>query len=108
LRGRTAKGWFLGSGVEYQSGWVPGLTWKTEYRFSEYDGVDRFERFNGGGVLGDVPGTLVGTFSRDKLTGLGSRLRFHPEPRGAYAAADVHSAEISQVLIRFPSSSQIA
>jgi len=44
LPGHTVKGWFLGSGIEYQSGWFPGLTWKTEYRFSEYDRVDRFER----------------------------------------------------------------
>jgi outer membrane immunogenic protein len=44
LPGRTVQGWFLGSGVEYQSGWFPGLTWKTEYRFSEYDRTDRFER----------------------------------------------------------------
>jgi outer membrane immunogenic protein len=45
LPGRTVQGWFLGSGVEYQSGWIPNLTWKTEYRFSEYDRVDRGERF---------------------------------------------------------------
>src|SRR5439155_19920029 len=41
LPGRTVQGWFLGSGVEYQSGWIPNLTWKTEYRFSEYDRVNR-------------------------------------------------------------------
>ena len=46
LPGRTVQGWFLGSGVEYQSGWIPGLTWKTEYRFSEYDRVNRTEFFN--------------------------------------------------------------
>jgi outer membrane immunogenic protein len=67
LPGRTVKGWFLGSGVEYQSGWLPGLTWKTEYRFSEYDRVDRPEIFTGGGLAGGVPGALVGTFSSDKL-----------------------------------------
>jgi len=31
------KGWFLGSGYEYALGFLPGLYWKTEYRFSEYD-----------------------------------------------------------------------
>jgi outer membrane immunogenic protein len=67
LPGRTVQGWFLGGGVEYQSGWIPGLTWKTEYRFSEYDRVDRFERATGGGAFGGVPGTLVGTFNSDKL-----------------------------------------
>jgi outer membrane immunogenic protein len=60
LPGRTAQGWFLGSGVEYQSGWIPNLTWKTEYRFSEYDRSDRFERIIATGV---VPGN----FSNDKL-----------------------------------------
>jgi outer membrane immunogenic protein len=67
LPGRTVQGYFLGGGVEYQSGWIPGLTWKTEYRVSEYNRVDRFERFTGGGLLGGAPGTLVGTFSNDRL-----------------------------------------
>jgi outer membrane immunogenic protein len=67
LPGRTVQGWFLGGGVEYQSGWIPGLTWKTEYRFSEYDRDDRFERFTGGGFAGGVPGTLTGFFNSDKL-----------------------------------------
>ena len=67
LQGRTVKGWFLGSGVEYQSGWIPGLTWKTEYRFSEYDRTNRFEVCNGGGLAACPAGTLIGTFSNDKL-----------------------------------------
>jgi outer membrane immunogenic protein len=50
LPGRTATGWFLGSGIEYQSGWIPNLTWKTEYRLSEYDRGDRFERHVGTGL----------------------------------------------------------
>ena len=58
--GRTVQGWFLGGGVEYQSGWIPNLTWKTEYRVSEYDRVDRFERFIPTGVSTNV-------FSQDKL-----------------------------------------
>src|SRR5205823_12249738 len=33
----TYKGWFLGSGLEYATNWLPGLFWKTEYRFSEYN-----------------------------------------------------------------------
>jgi outer membrane immunogenic protein len=37
LPGRTHQGWFLGSGVEYALGWLPGLFWKTEYRFAQYD-----------------------------------------------------------------------
>jgi outer membrane immunogenic protein len=87
LPGRTVQGWFLGGGVEYQSGWIPGLTWKTEYRFSEYDRVDRFERFNGGGLFAGPAGTLVGTFSSDKLftqtvmTSLVYRFNFWGAPR---------------------------
>jgi outer membrane immunogenic protein len=30
------NGAFIGSGYEYYLGWLPGLTWKTEYRFAEY------------------------------------------------------------------------
>ncbi len=37
LGNHTYKGWFLGSGLEYALGWAPGLTLKTEYRFSEFD-----------------------------------------------------------------------
>jgi outer membrane immunogenic protein len=61
LRGRTVQGWFLGGGVEYQSGWFPGLTWKTEYRFSEYDAINRAEFFN------TPPITATGFVSNDKL-----------------------------------------
>jgi outer membrane immunogenic protein len=32
----TYKGWFLGSGYEYGVGFMPGLFWKTEYRFADY------------------------------------------------------------------------
>jgi outer membrane immunogenic protein len=33
----TYKGWFLGAGDEYALNFLPGLFWKTEYRFSEFD-----------------------------------------------------------------------
>jgi outer membrane immunogenic protein len=36
LPGRTYQGWFVGSGVEYAIGWLPGLFWKNEYRFADY------------------------------------------------------------------------
>ena len=32
-----APGYFLGTGYEYNIGWLPGLGWKTEYRFAQYD-----------------------------------------------------------------------
>jgi outer membrane immunogenic protein len=34
--GQTYSGWFLGSGYEYGIGFLPGLFWKTEYRFADY------------------------------------------------------------------------
>jgi outer membrane immunogenic protein len=33
----TYSGWFVGSGFEYNLGWLPGLFWRTEYRFAQYD-----------------------------------------------------------------------
>ena len=33
-RAQTYSGWFLGSGYEYAISFLPGLFWKTEYRFS--------------------------------------------------------------------------
>ena len=38
--GQRFKGWFLGAGDEYALGFLPGLFWKTEYRFSRFDTVD--------------------------------------------------------------------
>jgi outer membrane immunogenic protein len=35
--GATYSGWFLGSGYEYRFDWLPGLYWKTEYRFSSFN-----------------------------------------------------------------------
>jgi outer membrane immunogenic protein len=32
----TYTGWFLGAGYEYALGLMPGLFWKTEYRFADY------------------------------------------------------------------------
>ncbi len=32
----TYSGWFLGSGYEYRLPWLPGFTWKTEYRFTDF------------------------------------------------------------------------
>jgi outer membrane immunogenic protein len=37
LPAHTYHGWFLGSGLEYTTNWLPGLFWKTEYRFSEFN-----------------------------------------------------------------------
>ncbi len=32
----TYSGWFLGSGYEYNLNWLPGLFWRTEYRYARY------------------------------------------------------------------------
>ena len=38
LPGSTKGGWFIGTGDEYAlTGFLPGLFWKTEYRYSEFD-----------------------------------------------------------------------
>ena len=34
---QTYKGWYIGAGDEYALNFLPGLFWKTEYRFSEFD-----------------------------------------------------------------------
>jgi outer membrane immunogenic protein len=36
LPAHRENGWFIGTGYEYQLGWFPGLTWKTEYRYADY------------------------------------------------------------------------
>jgi outer membrane immunogenic protein len=33
---QTYRGWFIGSGYEYALDMLPGLFWKTEYRFATY------------------------------------------------------------------------
>jgi outer membrane immunogenic protein len=36
----TYDGWFLGGGVEYALGWLPGLFVRTEYRYSSYSAAN--------------------------------------------------------------------
>ena len=42
LAAQTYNGWFIGGGYEYALTWlpVPGLFWKTEYRYSTYQAAD--------------------------------------------------------------------
>jgi outer membrane immunogenic protein len=40
INSHTRSGGFIGSGYEYYLGWLPGLTWKTEYRFAKYGSAD--------------------------------------------------------------------
>ena len=43
--GQTYKGYFLGAGDEYALNFLPGLFWKTEYRFSDLDTRTNVARF---------------------------------------------------------------
>jgi outer membrane immunogenic protein len=36
LPSRTLNGWFVGGGTEYAISQIPGLFWKSEYRFADY------------------------------------------------------------------------
>ncbi|MBR0849941.1 porin family protein [Bradyrhizobium diazoefficiens] len=41
IPGATKGGWFIGAGDEYAlTSFLPGLFWKTEYRYSEFDRAD--------------------------------------------------------------------
>jgi outer membrane immunogenic protein len=42
LGGHTFNGWFIGGGTEYAFTWlpIPGLFWRTEYRYSTYNTND--------------------------------------------------------------------
>jgi outer membrane immunogenic protein len=47
----TYSGWFVGTGYEYGLSFLPGLFWKTEYRFADY-GKDRVQVLEGGDPTG--------------------------------------------------------
>jgi outer membrane immunogenic protein len=53
IPGHTYQGWFFGTGYEYALGWVPGLFWKTEYRYSGFESVNL-------SVLDDATGLTTG------------------------------------------------
>jgi len=40
LPSRRADGFFIGGGTEYAFNWLPGLFWKSEYRFADYGNRD--------------------------------------------------------------------
>ena len=42
LASRTYHGWFLGGGTEFADRLIPGLFWKSEYRFADYGSKDNF------------------------------------------------------------------
>ena len=61
LPGGTKGGWFIGTGDEYAFlSFLPGLFWKTEYRYSEFDTVNA-------PVTTFPAGTLTGTTVAEKF-----------------------------------------
>jgi outer membrane immunogenic protein len=40
INSQTYNGWFIGTGDEYALNFLPGLFWKTEYRFTSFDSKD--------------------------------------------------------------------
>jgi outer membrane immunogenic protein len=49
----TYSGWFVGSGFEYNLGFLPGLFWRNEYRFAQYN-RDNLAILQGGAPNGDT------------------------------------------------------
>jgi outer membrane immunogenic protein len=57
LPAQTYDGWYLGGGIEFElGGYVPGLYWRTEYRFSDYESRN-VSQLCGGGLCG-LAGTV--------------------------------------------------
>jgi outer membrane immunogenic protein len=50
LPGATKGGWFIGAGDEYALSFLPGLFWKTEYRYSEFDRANVSVNFAASGL----------------------------------------------------------
>jgi outer membrane immunogenic protein len=50
INSQTYNGWFLGAGDEYALSFLPGLFWKTEYRFTSFDSKDVPVLFNTTGL----------------------------------------------------------
>jgi outer membrane immunogenic protein len=62
LNGQTRDGWFLGGGTEYAVSQLPGLFWKNEVRFSEFE--SRRDSFNCTVALGCGVGPVLSQDSR--------------------------------------------
>ena len=52
------KGWFIAAGDEYALNFLPGLFWKTEYRFSDLDTQSNAVRFVATGARVGAPAGL--------------------------------------------------
>jgi outer membrane immunogenic protein len=58
LAANTQNGWFLGGGTEYAFNLIPGLFWKSEYRFSDF-GNRTASNICAVGVAGSICGPTV-------------------------------------------------
>ena len=76
-RSSTYTGYFLGAGDEYALGFLPGLFWKTEYRFSTFSKRVNDIHF---GVEGFSPGDLE---SKKYVQTIRSELVYHFNWTGA-------------------------
>jgi len=65
LPAHTYNGWFLGGGFEYNFTWlpIPGLFWRTEYRFASYQAKD-VQAF----LISGVPNGFAGHMQKDIQT----------------------------------------
>ena len=62
---RWYKGYFIGAGDEYALSFMPGLFWKTEYRFSKYDTAQNDIRFTGPVAVGVLTGQSIDSTKYD-------------------------------------------
>jgi outer membrane immunogenic protein len=53
LASSTKSGWFIGTGDEYALSFVPGLFWKTEYRYSQFSRGNSSIDITGSGPTGE-------------------------------------------------------
>ena len=59
------NGFFIGGGAEYAIGWLPGLFWKTEYRFADYR--TKSTQIRCPGCSGLAGGELTGLVERNNV-----------------------------------------
>jgi outer membrane immunogenic protein len=62
LPGATKGGWFIGAGDEYALSFMPGLFWKTEYRYSEFDRANVGVNFSPAAGGGPTPFSMTEKF----------------------------------------------
>jgi outer membrane immunogenic protein len=69
LPGATKGGWFIGAGDEYALSFLPGLFWKTEYRYSEFDRANVATSFspNQPAIFAAIAGLPTGVSSTEKF-----------------------------------------